>query len=116
MSLLNADHAIVDPAKIRGYLLSTSHPVGRFKAAFFLSLGYSEDRWEVLRDHVLALAQTGIALPGRPSPYGRKFDLDGILTGPSGRSAAVRTCGCSASVRSFRGWLPLCRGDSCSTF
>ena len=90
MSLPNADRAIVDPAKIRDYLLSASHPVGRFKAAFFFSLGYSEDRWEVLRDHVLALARTGIALPGRPSPYGRKFDLDGILTGPSGRSAAVR--------------------------
>lgn len=47
MSLPNADRAIVDPAKVRDYLLSASHPVGRFKAAFFLSLGYSEDRWEV---------------------------------------------------------------------
>jgi hypothetical protein len=45
MSLPNADRAIVDPAKVRDYLLS--HPVGRFKAAFFLSLGYSQDRWEV---------------------------------------------------------------------
>ncbi len=91
MSLPNADRAIVDPAKVRDYLLSVAHPVGRFKAAFFLSLGYSEDRWEVLQGHVLALARTGVAVPGGPSPYGRKFDLDGILTGPSGRSAAVRT-------------------------
>ena len=91
MSLPNADRAIVDPAKIRDYLLSAAHPVGRFKAAFFLSLGYSADRWEVLRDHVFALARTGIAFPGQPSAHGRKFDLDGILPGPSGRSAAVRT-------------------------
>jgi hypothetical protein len=91
MSLPNAEGAIVDAAKIRDYLLSTAHPVGRFKAAFFVSLGYSADRWEVLRDDILALARTGVAAPGEPSPYGRKFELDGILTGPSGRSAAVGT-------------------------
>lgn len=56
MSIPNADRAIVDPAKIRDTLLSAAHPIGRFKAAFLLSLGYSADRWEVLRDHVFALA------------------------------------------------------------
>jgi hypothetical protein len=91
MSLPNAEGAIVDPTKIRDYLLSTAHPVGRFKAAFFVSLGYSADRWEVLRDDILTLARTGTAVPGQPSPYGRKFELDGILTGPSGPSAAVGT-------------------------
>ena len=48
MSIPNADRAIVDPAKIRDTLLSAAHPIGRFKAAFLLSLGYSADRWEVL--------------------------------------------------------------------
>ena len=91
MSLDNVDHAVVEPAKIRDYLLSAAHPVGRFKAAFFVALGYSADRWEVLRDDVLSLARTGTAVPGKPSPHGRKFEVDGILTGPSGRSAAVGT-------------------------
>lgn len=45
----------------------------------------------LLRDDILTLARTGIVSPGQPSPYGRKFELDGILTVPSGRSAAVRT-------------------------
>jgi hypothetical protein len=31
--LPNADQAIIDPVKRQGYLLSTSHPIGRFKAA-----------------------------------------------------------------------------------
>ena len=91
MNLVNADHAVVDPAKVRDYLLSTVHPVGRFKAALFVALGYSADRWEVLQNDILMLARTGNALHGQPSPYGRKFELDGILIGPSGRSAAVRT-------------------------
>ncbi len=91
MNLPNVDGATVDPAKIRDYLLSTSHPVGRFKAAFFISLGYSVDQWEVLREDILMLARSGTAVPGRPSPRGRKFEVDGTLKGPSGRLVAVRT-------------------------
>jgi len=91
MTLPNADRAIVNPTKIRDYLLSAVHPVGRFKAAFFISLGYSAEQWERLRDDILALGRTGTALSGQPSPFGRKFELDGILIGPSGRSAEVRT-------------------------
>ncbi len=91
MNLPNADGAIVNPTKIRDYLLSAAHPVGRFKAAFFISLGYSAEQWEQLRDDILALGRTGSALSGQPSSFGRKFELDGILIGPSGRSAEVRT-------------------------
>ena len=62
MNLVNADHAVVDPAKVRDYLLSTVHPVGRFKAALFVGLGYSADQWEVLRDDILTLARTAQSL------------------------------------------------------
>jgi hypothetical protein len=44
----NADRAIIDPAKLHWYLISRSHPVGRFKAAFFLALGYSPEDWRRL--------------------------------------------------------------------
>jgi len=84
-----ADRAIVDPAKLRDYLLSSSHPVGRFKARVFLALGYTPEAWEVLRDHLLALARTGDAVPGQPSPFGQKYKVSGTLTGPSGRAAKI---------------------------
>jgi len=32
--LPNADEAVIEPAKLRDYLLSTTHPLGRFKARF----------------------------------------------------------------------------------
>jgi hypothetical protein len=41
--LPNADRAIVPEAKVRDYLLSNAHPVGRFKAVFFIALGYSAE-------------------------------------------------------------------------
>jgi hypothetical protein len=91
MSLPNADRAFVDPAKIRDYLLAADHPVGRFKARFFVSLGYAADRWERLRDDVLAIGRSGDVSGETANAYGRKFEVDGILTGPSERSAAVRT-------------------------
>jgi len=60
MTLPNAHRALIDPAKLRDYLLSQLHPVGRFKAAFFIALGYSTDQWEVLRDDLLALARAAL--------------------------------------------------------
>ncbi len=91
MSLPNADRAIVDPAKVRDYLLSSVHPVGRFKAIFFVSLGYTQDRWETLRDDLLALARSGDAVPGRLSVFRRMFEVGGMPTGPFGRTAEIRT-------------------------
>jgi hypothetical protein len=46
--LPNADDAVIDSAKLRDYLLSTVHPLGRFKARFFNALGFSADRWHEL--------------------------------------------------------------------
>lgn len=91
MSLPGSNRAVIETAKVRDYLLSEAHPVGRFKAAFFMALGYSKDHWELLRDDLLALARTSPAAPGKTSAFGRTFEVDGILTGPSGRSADVKT-------------------------
>jgi uncharacterized protein DUF6883 len=91
MTLPNADRAAIDPTKVLDYLLSQVHPVGRFKAAFFSGLGYSRDKWQVLRDDLLALVRTAPTALEKSSSFGRVFQVDGILTGPLGRSAHVRT-------------------------
>ena len=91
MFLPNAASALIEPVKVRDYLLSPSHPIGRFKATVFVALGYSAAQWEILRDDLLALAQIGTAIPGQPSGFGKKFEVDGILTGPTGRSARFKT-------------------------
>jgi hypothetical protein len=89
--LPNSDRGIVDDAKVRDYLLSSSHPVGRFKSAFFTTLGFSPHDWPALRDALLAFARTADATPGKPSPFGPKFEIRAILVGPSGRQAPVVT-------------------------
>jgi len=44
----NAHLAEIDPQKLHGYLLSKTHPVGRFKARFFAALGDAAERWQEL--------------------------------------------------------------------
>ena len=91
MKLPEAQRAVIAPAKIRNYLLSTSHPVGRFKAPFFAILGYTGANWRRLEQDLLAIAGSGDAERGRDSTYGQKYEIRGILIGPSGRSARVLT-------------------------
>lgn len=91
MRLPNFRRALVEPGKVRGYLLSNSHPVGRFKSGFFMSLGYTQDDWMKLRDDLVELAANGAAIPVGETKFGRKFEVTGILTGPTGRSANIRT-------------------------
>lgn len=91
MKLPAADQAVVDRAKVHDYLLSTGHSIGRFKAAFFMRLGYEVARWRRLEADLRGVAVTGDARLGRWNPYGQKYEVRGVLTGPSGRKAQVVT-------------------------
>jgi hypothetical protein len=92
---------VVEDAKVRDYLLSASHPIGRFKSVFFSALGFSIDNWRPLRDALLDLGRSAEARPGQPSPFGRKFEISATLTGPSGRQAAVVTVWMVSNGRDF---------------
>ena len=91
MKLPFAEKAVVDAEKIRDYLLSRVHPVGRFKAVFFAGLGYTQENWAKLHEDLLQIGQHGAAVQGKFSRFGNKFEVPAILTGPTGRSAAVLT-------------------------
>lgn len=80
----------MDRAKLADYLLSPSHPVGRFKARFFNRLGLRADAWEELEhdlreQHLLAAD----AEAGEHGAFGRPFTIHAILRGPNGVAAQV---------------------------
>ena len=87
--LPNAHNAVIDPAKLRDYVLAQAHPVDRFKARFFFGLGYTSEVWQRLRDDLLRLASSGETVPGPLGPYGQKMTVSGSLIGPNGRTAEV---------------------------
>lgn len=88
MKLPNIDFAIIRPEKLRDYLLSSSHPIGRYKAVFFRSLGYEKDSWTVLESDIRSLL-AGDADEIEITKYGSKYGILGSITGPNGRSANI---------------------------
>ena len=89
MRLPGGERAIIDPEKLRDYVLSRVHPMGRFKAAFFASLGYETDNWQDLDRALRAAADQAEAEPEERAPYGQKYRIRSILEGPAGRSAEI---------------------------
>ena len=84
MKVPNCRLARIDTAKIRDYLLSSVHPVGRFKSAFFASLGYSSGDWRRFEADLRGHLQDHEVVRTQPSRYGMKYVVRGNLTGPSG--------------------------------
>ncbi len=89
--LPNASQAVVEASKVRDYLLSPSHPIGRFKSVIFLALGYTQNEWVRLHDDLLTVAIRGTAEPGEKNQFGCKYTVSGTLRGPNGREGLFRT-------------------------
>jgi hypothetical protein len=85
---LDPTTAIISRAKVTEYLLSSSHPIGRYKAAFFATLGYSKAAPELFERDVAGLLRGEIAELD-VTEFGHKFSSRGLLTGPNGRHAYV---------------------------
>ena len=88
MKLPNAKKAIVSESKLRDYLLSTDHTIGRFKARFFAGLGFTRETWPELRSQLLNLA-AGDADLDEATAYGQKYRVSGTLEGPAGAAEVV---------------------------
>jgi hypothetical protein len=85
---LDAATAVVAAAKVRDYLLSPSHPVGRYKSVVFRSLGYTAEQWQVLERDLRGLLVTE-ATALEVTEHGQKYTVRGSLTGPNGRTMSV---------------------------
>lgn len=91
MKLPNVERAAIDRPKVADYLLSETHVVGRFKSAFFKTLGYSTTAWEVLAADIQRHAAQNEALATEANEYGQKYEVRGSLGGPAGRTALLIT-------------------------
>jgi hypothetical protein len=86
-----AASAIVAEDKVRNYLLSGSHFLGRGKARFFGSHGYQAENW---KDFGAALRQHILTQPARLSKeniYGSFYEVDGPLNSPTGTNPMIRS-------------------------
>ena len=85
------EDAEVPERKILAYLLSSEHPTGREKAAFFTAIGYTRQHWTRLRNDLLAAARACETVREEQTEFGVKYVLDTQVLAPSGRRIALRT-------------------------
>jgi len=71
LRLPNADRAVVDERKLKDYLLSRSHQVGRFKAIALAAVGIEAQDWLEFREQLLRIARSGDAVLGARVITGR---------------------------------------------
>ena len=90
MRVPNADFAVAEEQKVKSYLLSSSHPVGRYKARFFRSLGYDQDGWKRLASDLRAILANEVS-ESVEIEFGTKYVVPGQLTGSGGTAANILT-------------------------
>ena len=91
MKIPNADHAVVDIAKLRDYCLSEDHLRGRHKSRVFAAaLGLAADQAQELHAALLRAAQEEDAALSEKDEYGQRYIVDFTMNGPAGK-AAVRS-------------------------
>ena len=89
MRLPGADQVRIGDRKVRGYLLSRTHPVGRFKARVFAALGFSETTAELFVAEIRRIAAAGEIDEVEDTEFGRKYTVPGDLRGPGGVSRVL---------------------------
>jgi len=90
MKLPRTEAAIIPQSKIQDYLLSHSHPIGKFKAIIFNDLGYSQHNWSKLQSDLKELLGKD-AIEKEVTEYGKKYEIRGKITGPNGKSRVMIT-------------------------
>jgi hypothetical protein len=91
MRLPNFGKAAIAEDKIVRYLLSSNHPAGGSKAAFFLKHGFKPEDWQQLARALETHASDNDVATSNQSQYGTRYVIDGALAAPDGTRLNVRS-------------------------
>lgn len=102
MKLPCAKKAVISVPKLKNYLLSESHPVGRLKAKFFHKYGFNKENVALLEKELRAIVENEKVKKLIESNYGIKYIIDGDLHGITKQKVRIRT----VWIREFEERLP----------
>jgi hypothetical protein len=91
MKLPGLSEAVVSEHKIKAYLLSPTHPVGRHKAVWLTACGFAATRWTTLADAIRLHATAHDVATVEQSPFGARYVIEGSLVTPDGRNPIARS-------------------------
>ena len=84
MKLPAGGDVLIEDRKVLEYLLSRSHPVGRFKARVFAALGFESSNVATFISELRRIAAAGEVSEVVGTTFGEKYIVPGDLKGPSG--------------------------------
>jgi hypothetical protein len=87
----NRGNAYIPLSKLKEYLLSETHSVGKSKAKLLRSFGFNETNINMLMQGLISIAHLGEVKDVLSSPHGVKYVIDGSLRTPAGGSINIRT-------------------------
>jgi hypothetical protein len=91
MKLPNAEIGVVEQEKIIGYLLNPMHRHGASKARFFKEFGFRVEAWEKFAEALREHARQHNVVRTKETGFGPRYEVEGDLSAPDGRSPRVRT-------------------------
>lgn len=91
MKLPHKEKAYIPLLKIKDYLLSETHPIGKSKAKLLRSLGFNETNIGLLKQGLLSIAHGEDVKEAVSSMHGVKYVIDGLIQTPAGETVKVRT-------------------------
>lgn len=91
MELPNRENAYIPLSKLKDYLLSETHSVGKSKAKLLRSSGFNETNVTSLKEGLLAIAHSEQLIETDASPHGIKYIIEGELKTPTGGAIKMRT-------------------------
>ena len=91
MNLPNAENALVEDAKLAGYLLNPDHPHGHHKSRYLGRFGFAAADAYQLREALLTHGRSHQVAAVRETGFGPRYAVEGPLLTPDGRNPLVRT-------------------------
>ncbi len=91
MHLPNAEAGEIAEDKIIRYLLSSIHPMGRSKAAFFGKHGFGLKQWRILAQALRRHAADNVVAESEETRFGTRYVVDGAPVAPDGAALNVRS-------------------------
>jgi len=79
MKIPNYENALIPVEKIRDYLLSRLHPIGKAKATFFNNIGYYQENLDLLIEDLYFIVKHNEVQDIIKSSFGMKYIIKGNI-------------------------------------
>lgn len=89
--LPNKEKCTVQKEKIVDYLLNENHDIGKSKARFFQSFGFSTDSFENLKAALIEHGQNRPIIKSNDIGFGPKYTVQCAINTPSGEQPCIET-------------------------